>query len=463
MTNKILIVDDDASQRRIVSLLVRRKLNCNPIEAASGQEAITLLRDKKNDDIRLIISDLYMPCMDGIELLEIISQQYPDIPVIMLTGEKDVKVAVKAMQLGAKDFISKPLDMNRFEVSVLNALKMSLLEKEVTRLKHIDEGNFTFKNLIGYDKDLAPAITIGRKAASSNIPVLLTGETGVGKEVFASAMHGESSRVGKPFIAINCGAIPENLVESTLFGHEKGSFTGAISKSIGCFKEADGGTIFLDEIGDLPLGAQVKLLRVLQEKEITPVGASKSIPINVRIISATNRDLEQDVTEGIFRDDLYFRLNVLQINLPALRERKQDIPYLIHHFIERFSVSEKRPVKDITEKAIKALTQWQWTGNVRELENTIHRAIVMSEEDILNVNDFVGLPALSLQDPYVTHIKHDTHLNMFKQNGLLKEMALIEQDSMQFALKYYNGNITKAAFSLNMAKSTFYRKLKSQK
>lgn len=457
MTNKILIVDDDASQRRVVSLLAQRKLNCNPIEASSGQEALKLLNE--HESIRLVILDLYMPGMDGIELLGIIAQRYPEIPVIMLTGEQDLKVAVKAMQLGAKDFINKPLDVHRFEISVMNAFKMSLLEKEVTRLKHQEEGNFSFDDLIGFDKGLTSIVTVGRKAAVCDIPVLLTGETGVGKEVFAKALHGESARVGKPFIAINCGAIPENLVESTLFGHEKGS-SGAISKAIGCFKEADGGTIFLDEVGDLPLDAQVKLLRTLQEKEITPVGSSKSIPINVRIISATNKDLEQDVADGAFRNDLYFRLNVLPITLPALRERKEDIPYLVHHFLERFSVSEKRPLKDITNDAIKALTQWQWPGNVRELESTIHRGIVMSDDDILNIDDFVDLPTSSFQEDSTTNIEDDIHLNMFQPNGTLKTLDTIEQEAMQFALKYYDGNITKAALALDMAKSTFYRKLK---
>jgi DNA-binding NtrC family response regulator len=465
MMNKILIIDDDATQRHVVSLLLKKKLKYTPVEASSAQEALTLLKEG-HLAFKLIILDLYMPGMGGMEFLEITSQQYPDIPVIMLTAEEDIKVAVNAMQAGAKDFLNKPVDPYRFEVSVTNTLKIGLLEKEVTRLKHKEEGNFNFNDLIGYDKGLAPAIGVGRKAAACDIPVLLTGETGVGKEVFAQALHGESRRSGNPFIAVNCGAIPANLVESTLFGHEKGAFTGAVNKSAGCFKEANGGTIFLDEVGELPPEAQVKLLRVLQEKEITPVGASKPVPINVRIISATNRDLEQDVVDGTFRDDLYFRLNVLPILLPPLRERKEDIPYLINHFIERFSISEKRPLKDITDNATKALSQWQWPGNVRELENVVHRATVMGEDDVLDIDDFVSVtaqPSIEQISKMTTLSTNNDSLNMFQLNGLLKTADMIEQESMQFALKYHNGNITKAAESLNMAKSTFYRKLQKQK
>lgn len=242
MSKKILIVEDDRSQRLMLALLIQKKLGMGVVEADSGRTALSILREGvQKDNIALAIIDFNMPEMDGIELLELIKQQYSDLPVIMLTGSKDVDIAVKVMKLGASDFLNKPVNYERLQISVHNTLKIGVLEKEVTRLKHKDENTFIFQDLIGHDGGLAAVVNMGRKAASANIPVLLTGETGVGKEVFAQAIHGESARVGGPFVAINCGAIPEKLVESTLFGHEKGAFTGAVSKAPGCFREAEGG------------------------------------------------------------------------------------------------------------------------------------------------------------------------------------------------------------------------------
>lgn len=461
MSRKVLIVEDDRSQRRMVSMLVHKKLGLGAVEADGGPTALSILRGGARSDICLAIIDFNMPEMNGIELLGFIKQQYPNLPVIMLTGSKDVDIAVKAMKLGASDFLNKPIDPERFQISVHNALKIGVLEKEVTRLKHKDENTFLFEDLIGYDSGLLNVVNVGRKAACADIPVLLTGETGVGKEVFARAIHGESARIGNPFVAINCGALPENLVESTLFGHEKGAFTGAVSKLPGRFREAEGGTIFLDEIGELPLNAQVKLLRVLQEKEIHPVGAGKTIPINVRIISATNRDLEIEVAEGRFREDLYFRLNVLPIHIPALRQRKQDTPTLINHFIERFSASEGRSLKELTPAAEDALSSWDWAGNVRELENTIHRAMILCESDILDVDDFTSLPTTGFSSANESaDFSEENTLRMLGPNGILKTMNQIEQDTIQFALRHHDNNVTQASRALNMAKSTFYRKLK---
>ena len=322
MPTKILIADDDATQRRLIAMLLIKKLGYKIVEAENGREALSILdADQNEQSIQLIILDLRMPELDGFAVLEQINEKYPGRPVIILTGSQDVQDAVNAMQLGATDFMTKPVSSERMIVSVQNALKLSTLTKEVTRLKKQESGTFGFTDLIGYEGGLAQVVNISRKAASSDIPTLITGETGVGKEVFARAIHGESNRAGAPFIAVNCGAIPENLVESTLFGHEKGAFTGAIQKSAGKFREAEGGTIFLDEVGDLPLDAQVKLLRVLQQKEVEPVGAGRAVPVNVRIISATHRNLEDAVRAGKFRDDLYFRLNVFKIELPPLRGR----------------------------------------------------------------------------------------------------------------------------------------------
>ena len=308
---------------------------------------------------------------------------------------------------------------------------------------------------------------MGHKAAKSDIPVLITGETGVGKEVFARALHGESDRAGYPFIAVNCGAIPENLIESILFGHEKGAFTGAVAKSLGHFREAEHGTIFLDEIGELPLDAQVKLLRVLQQKEIQPVGSSKLIPIDIRVISATHRDLSKDVMDNRFREDLFFRLNVLQIEIPSLKERSEDILPLILHFIERFAVQENLDVKSISDTALAKLTQYNWPGNIRELENVIHRAMVLSEQAEIDEQSiiFSGHGTAPFPDTTPSHPltpvqnQDKTSISLLDTQNNFKPFDEIEIDVIKAALDYHKQNMTHTSKALGIAKSTLYRKL----
>ena len=447
MDTGILIVDDDTVQQEILRLFVETDLGYKAYRACDGRGALLVLQ--RQADIRLVILDLGLPDIDGLDLLEMIGQRHPGLPVIILTGKNDLDVAVRAIKAGACDFLTKPPEKERLQVAVKNALRVSVLEKEVLRLKRRDEGAFTFEQLVGHDGGLQDVIRTGRKAASSDIPVLLTGETGAGKEVFARAIHGESRRVGEPFVAVNCGAIPAQLVESTLFGHEKGAFTGAIAKASGRFRDANGGTIFLDEIGDLPLDAQVKLLRVLQQKEVVPVGASSPIPVNVRVISATNRDLAAAVKEGRFREDLYFRLNVLPIHLPALRDRRDDIPSLVHHFIERISVSERRSLCRVESEAMTMLKRHAWPGNVRELENVLHRVMVMADSDILSISDF---SALSSRASVNTACAETSSL-------MPRPLADVEAEAIQGAILYYNGNMTQAAEALGIAKSTLYRKM----
>ena len=461
MIEPILIVEDDPMQRQMLSTLLRRKMDYCSRTAGNGREALNILDEDTAKTIKLIILDLVMPIMDGIETLEILKQKYPEIPVIMLTGNKDVEYVVKAMKLGATDFVTKPYEADRMIITVNNVLKMSLLSREVTRLKRKEEGRLGFGELIGHDGGLLSTTTMARKASSSNIPVLITGETGTGKEVFAQAIHGESTRSGHPFIAINCGAIPAQLVESTLFGHEKGAFTGATDKVIGKFREADGGTIFLDEVGELPLDTQVKLLRVLQQKEVEPVGGSKPVPVNIRIISATNRDIENDVRQGQFREDLFFRLNVFQLSLPALRERKEDIVTLAHHFIDRFCVNEGSSPKTLSSQAQASLISHHWPGNVRQLENVINRAMVMSDGNVLELSDFAALLSGDKLSTKLEPIQNANtiSINIMSHDGNFKTIREIETEAITIALQHFGQNVTQSAKALGMAKSTFYKKI----
>jgi DNA-binding NtrC family response regulator len=458
MTKPVLIVEDDPMHRRMLSRLLSNQLNLEAHEAENGREALSVMEYDRKQAIKLIIMDIEMPVMDGIETLEILRQRYPSIPVIMLTGSDAISHAVEAMKLGASDFLTKPYETQRIMITIKNALKLSLLSKEVKRLRNEQGGTFTFHDLIGHDGGLSSIVNIGRKAAASDIPVLVTGETGTGKEVFAKAIHGESARAGKSFVAVNCGAIPSQLVESTLFGHEKGAFTGATEKALGKFREADGGTIFLDEIGELPLDSQVKLLRVLQQKEVEPVGGSKTVPVNIRIVSATNRDLQTEINEGRFREDLFFRLNVLQLELTPLRDRREDIPALAHHFIDLFCSREGVMPKNMSSETARQLQASPWPGNIRQLENTINRAMVMSEGRELILDHVQGAQSTQVHRA-ARMLDHSLAVSLMR-DGVFKTKQEIEQEAIQAALTYFNHNITRASEALGIAKSTFYKKLK---
>nr|MBI1228775.1 response regulator [Cytophagales bacterium] len=454
MTQDVLIIDDNRIERRLIGRILEDKLGLNPIEADNGKVALKILKDRL--DICLIILDLNMPIMDGFQTLNKLREHNSDKPTIVLTGSASLDDAVRAMKAGAHDYVRKPIDQNRLIVTVRNALKLSDLTKEVSNLNRQHKHTLNFSDLIGYDSGLKDCVTVGTKAAQNDLPVLITGETGTGKEVFARAIHGESMRAKHPFIALNCGALPEKLVESILFGHEKGAFTGATEKSLGKFQEANKGTIFLDEVGELPLDLQVKLLRALQQQEIEPVGAARPVNVDVRIISATNRRLEDDVKSGLFREDLFYRLNVLHLSLPALRNRIEDVQAIAEHFINLFCARYKTPKKDLSFQSVAALQTHLWPGNVRELENIINRAMALCENETINTEDLYFSESVKAKER--AHMNNSIYV--LNKDGSFKPYKAIEQEVIKHALDYHHHNVTQTARVLGLAKSTIYSKIK---
>jgi len=452
MIHTILIGEDEPVQRKMLASLLARKLGYKTLLAKNGLQVLEIVRESNLGDISAILLDLEMPEMDGFETLKALHKHRPDLPVLILTSKDDTQAAVQAIKEGASDFIVKPADPAQLDVALKNAIRLSSLSRELTRLKRDREGALSFHDVVGYDGGLKRSVDYARKAAASDVPVLMTGEISTGKELLARAIHGESRRVGAPFVTIHCSAIPEQSIEITLFGR-----SGAGMRSPGKFREADRGTIFLDDIHALPHDAQVQLLRVLQQREIEPVGADKPIKVNVRVISATDRDLKEEVKAGRFREDLYFRLNVLTINLPPLRERKQDILPLAEHLLQRLSSQDALPIRSLAADARHYLTDYLWPGNMRELEGLIHRALVLSEGEVITRSLLKQIHEMNI-DPGAAIA--GPHITLKNASGLPKTMAEIEAEVMEKTLEEYKNNITLAAASLGIAKSTFYRKRK---
>ncbi|MBL8791379.1 MAG: sigma-54-dependent Fis family transcriptional regulator [Rhizobiales bacterium] len=483
MAARVLIVEDEPAQRRILEEMVKR-FGFEAAAVDGGLKALDALRGPQGGTYELVILDLMMPEMDGIEFLEKLQGVRGDLPVIVQTSQGSIETVIKAMRAGADDFVVKPVSPERLKVSIQNLLKVNALTEEVKRLNKRVSGALTFSDLIASSSGMANVIRLGKRGAASNIPILIEGESGVGKEMIARAIQGESERAGRSFVAVNCGAIPENLVESTLFGHEKGSFTGATSKHIGKFQEADGGTLFLDEVAELPLEMQVKLLRAIQEGEIDPVGSRKPVKVNVRIVSATNRNMIEMVKAGLFREDLYYRLNVFPIMVPPLRDRKDDIPGLINHFITKLSAEEGRKVRGIREDALGMLMAYAWPGNVRQLENTVFRAIVLCEGDQLGIEDFPQIaslvegyeikvpaapvmPAAPVTTPSGprrggTEVSDGTALGIpvVTDGGHIRKLEEVEADMIRLALHRYRGQMSEVARKLGIGRSTLYRKMR---
>jgi DNA-binding NtrC family response regulator len=490
MTKTILVVDDDPAQRRLLQGAVERH-GFATRTAGDGPAALKLVEEGGVD---LVMLDLVMPGMSGMEVLKDLRLRHAELPVIVLTASGGVDTVVKAMQAGAADFFVKPAAPERVVVSIRNALEMSTLKTEVVRMKKKATGTLGFDDMVAGAPAMAPVVRMGKRAASANIPVLILGESGVGKELLARAIQAGSERAGRAFITVNCGAIPENLVESILFGHVKGSFTGAVSDHAGKFVEANGGTLFLDEVGELPLDIQVKLLRVLQEGEVDAVGAKRPAKVDVRIISATNKDLAKLVAEGRFREDLYYRLNVFPIEAPPLRDRKEDIPALVARFIARFNAEEGRSVRGAAAETMEMLLAFDWPGNVRQLENAVFRAVVLCEGDLLTPDDLPqiaglrprppapandALPAQApapandvaapppqsqalpvLSTPAFLAPPATPPVAIFEPNGHLRTLEAVERDLIQLAIDHYAGHMSEVARRLGIGRSTLYRKLR---
>ncbi len=465
----ILIADDDAVQRKMFASFIGKSLGMGVIEAEDGRDCLSRLRfmDGRNElsKISLVVLDVQMPGIDGLQVLQMIRKSYPDLAVTMLTGSGDVQLAVKAIREGAIDFLQKDMTPEQLKLAVQRSLHIARMNTRLSSLERGAAGRKRFDDIIGAKTGLKDVIDMARRAAGSDIPVLISGETGVGKEVMAHAIHGESTRAGKPFIAVNCGAIPATLIESTLFGHEKGAFTGATSKALGKFREANGGTLFLDEVGELPLDAQTRLLRVLQEQEVEPVGAGKPVSVNVRVISATNRNLRSDVEAGRFREDLFFRLNILPLVLPPLRLRVQDIPDLSEHFLQKIALEAKTMPKTLDGDALAKLQSYKWPGNVRELENTLRRSALLSESDGIGSEDVI-FSQEGRQDAHdaaihPSSVEGDMQVSLLGRAGDLRSLADLESEIYAKALRVNHGNMAQTAKALGVARATLYRKLEN--
>jgi DNA-binding NtrC family response regulator len=477
----VLIVDDDPVQRRLLENMVRR-FGYEPVMADGGDAAWTVL--SASQPVDCVVLDLVMPDLDGLGLLARMRREGLTLPVIVQTAHGGIDNVVSAMRAGASDFVVKPVGPERLQVSLRNALAASALEGELQRIKRSREGTLGFSDIITRSAAMQAVLRSAEKAAASAIPVLIEGESGVGKELIARAIHGSGRRRARPFVAVNCGAIPDNLVESILFGHERGAFTGATERHTGKFVEASGGTLFLDEVGELPPSAQVKLLRALQEGEVEPVGARRPVRVDVRVISATNRNLIADVTAGRFREDLFYRLHVYPIAVPPLRERPEDVPELARHFLARFAAEEGKRIRTLASDAVALLRAQGWPGNVRQLENMMFRAVVLAEGDEIGRSELPQLapdPAAAAEDgapllvePYSTPapvapestpqaapapgVPDPAGLRLLDEKGHVRPMDEIEAEIIRFAVAHYRGQMSEVARRLRIGRSTLYRK-----
>ena len=447
----ILIVDDEKNYLTILSAILEDE-GFEVLTALGGQEALEI---HKTSDLDLILTDMKMPTMDGIELLENLKSVDPDLPVIMMTAHGTVDKAVEAMQKGAYTYVLKPFDNERLIIYVTKAISMYQVVKENRRLRDAVESQYRFGNIIGKSKKMQDIFDTIQKVAPSGATVLIEGESGTGKELVARSIHFNSPRREKPFVAVNCSALAESLLESELFGHEKGAFTGAVATKKGRFELADGGTLFLDEIGELSQNLQVKMLRVLQEKAFERVGGVRSISVDIRIIAATNKDLLQEMKAGRFREDLFYRLNVVHLSLPPLKARKEDIRLLVNHFIKKYASERKSavPVAGVDQEVDRLFYDYSWPGNIRELENVIERVMILSPGEIIRVSE--------LPKGFKDNVYNTLHLEGIPADAKLYDtLAEIEKTMILRALKISNNVQSHAAALLGIGKSGLNQKIK---
>ncbi len=445
MPYKVLVVDDEDIIRESLSYILTNE-GYEVEEAENGKVAFEILKDKFFD---LVITDLEMPEMKGTELLEEIRKMNIQTSTIVVTAFGSLETAITALRNGASDYILKPVEFDELLVKVKRFFEMKDLIIENRVLRKELQRDFDFENIVGKSKAISKIFEMIEAVSDTESTVLITGNSGTGKELVAKAVHYNSIRKNKPFIVVNCGAISDNLIESELFGHKKGAFTGAISDKEGYMKAAEGGTLFLDEIGDMPLNLQVKLLRAIQEKEYTPVGTSQTLPVNVRFVASTNKDLQEEVNKGNFREDLFYRLNVVDIHIPSLKEREEDIPLLADHFLDKYRKEMNKSIKGISNEAMRALLNHEWKGEVRELENTIERAVIFCKEDFIQPEH---LPP--------TFRSYSSGIEFPLSGSLEDAVRRFEKDAILKALESSENNKEKTAETLQVGLSTLYRKMK---
>ncbi len=455
MSARILIVDDE----EIVVRSCLRILGDSSYVVDSAQSGMEALRKIEENEYDILVLDIMMPQMDGLEVLQQVKERHPDVDVIMMTGLSQIQTAVKAMKLGAFDYLSKPFDPDELKLVVDRALERQRLLHENRNLKNEVSSKYRFENIVGSSPRMQAVYGLIAKCAPTNSTVLITGESGTGKEMIARAIHYNSLRRDQPFVTVDCNTLSENLLESELFGHVKGAFTGAVANKRGMFDSANNGTLFLDEFGNIPLATQAKLLRVIQEHEFRPVGSTVLQKTNVRLITATNKDLKALVAAGEFREDLYYRINVFPVHAPALRERRDDIPALAFHFLKIFCAELEKPLSDISEAAMSLLVHYDWPGNVRELENTVHRAVILASDKAIHqahlVNIINAAPRPDLEVP-----RTSDDLKRIKKIAREKSVEDVEKLFVQETLRRNASNVTRSAEETGMQRSNFQAMMK---
>jgi DNA-binding NtrC family response regulator len=444
----IFIVDDEPSILKLLTFWVQEKWKYKIKTFDRGKDVLDCLSENPS----LVLLDIMLPDINGVDLLTEIKKINENLPVILLSAQGSIEVALKSLKQGAYDYFPKPLDYRRLEPVIKNAISNYDLIKELERLKHDLKEEYKFDNIITSDKKMNDIFAMVTKVLNNDITVLINGESGTGKELIARAIHYNGIRKDQPFVVVNCASIPRELLESELFGHEKGSFTGAYQKKVGKFEYAQGGTLFLDEISEMEVSLQAKILRLVQEKEFERVGGNEIIRSDVRIISATNKDLKECVDNGEFREDLYYRLNSFPLMLPPLRDRRRDVILLINHFIEKFNKKFNKSVKGFNKKSLKYMYDYEWPGNIRELENTVERCMVLNDNDYI---DEQVLPPQILNTNGSSNIRLSGPL--FSEDSPVIPFEKLKEEAIKHALKVTNGNIVEAAKKLNVGRATIYR------